>query len=747
MPDEMTPESPEQQNPFDDKKLLDLFKKKKQEAFENRYRLEREWLRAIYYYLGRQWITWHSGQRRWIHRRLAPNTPQPVTNKCKTAVDSLCSEFSTVDIGVTARPVGQSQENVAAAEVVDKIAPMIRAEHEMKAVLAAADWWQIVTGVVALQMSWDRDKRFNRQFVQHQQCLVCGTASSQMDVHQNQLRCPNCSATTFTNALDEMGKPMGDWVGVGRGKTEVLSPFEFAVPPGVQKFEDQTYLIRVRWRPKDYYEANYPELVESLNFQKTSTERSLQIYKSLERISGTGSTGISAIYGDGESPSDGVTEYEYWQRPSTEYPQGLVFRVVGDQNPRILHSAAEQLPGPIPYTDVQGQPVWPFAASIFYKAGPRFYGQGLLEPAISKQNQINQLESLIESIARRSASPVWLVPRGSVAIDRFTGDAGQVVVYNPLSAGATTGDNKPERVRGESIPVSLFQLLEKWTQDFDELTGVNDPLKGEKPKGIEAFSGLQLLVERQQSRFTAPFASRSEMYRAWYSFAIEMERQFGPDQRVQQLVEKNGSYTQEIFHRAQLQGAVEMVIEDGSNVPKTALGKRAAFEQAMQGGLLDPANPAQRYKALEILGMTELDPDTDPHVKKAQQIQWQFEQWALAGAPGLTDPMTGQMNIAASPLVYKPWYNPLVHRAQRMDWLNTDRMAGILQSNPQLEEVIALHLQELDFTIQQVEAQAAGAAPPPGPPEPGHGPGGGQSMASSEENTGNPKQSGGSPGA
>ena len=76
----MDPEAdPMAQTPdlFNDEKLLDMWKKKKTEAYEHRWVLEREWLRNLYYVANRQWIHWDDVQRRWIPKRLTRDVPRP----------------------------------------------------------------------------------------------------------------------------------------------------------------------------------------------------------------------------------------------------------------------------------------------------------------------------------------------------------------------------------------------------------------------------------------------------------------------------------------------------------------------------------------------------------------------------------------------------------------------------------------------------------------------------------------------
>ena len=216
---EMDPTAPEPMDMFADAKLLELWKKKKQEAFEHRWVLEREWLRNLYYVANRQWIHWDDIQRRWIPKRLTPDVPRPVTNLCRTAVNSLRAAFASIDLGVKSLPVGDKNDNITTAAIADEMAPLIHDEHDMDEVLNELDFWALTCGTCAVQSGWDRDITANKTFVPQFQCMTDGTiVSAETEV------CPTDGGTMFEPAKNPDGTPMGEMVGYGRGKTEALSP-------------------------------------------------------------------------------------------------------------------------------------------------------------------------------------------------------------------------------------------------------------------------------------------------------------------------------------------------------------------------------------------------------------------------------------------------------------------------------------------------------------------------------------------
>lgn len=722
-------------NPYDPIKLLELFNPLRKEATEYRWVWEREWLRDLFYVINRQWITFHPMKREWIDKRLNKWIPRPVTNKIAETLQAIRTNLGAINLGVTARPAGDSTESIAAAEIADQMAPMIHEEHMMDQVMREADGWLITTGNACLQTSWDRDVRFNKVFVPHEQCIACGAIAPPQAVVDAGHHCPTCGSGSLQKAMGAPGpdgkpQPIGETVAFGKGKTTALSPFEYALPPNVVRFDELPYIIRMRWRDKKWFEANRPDLMTKLVFQKSPTERSLQIFKSLALTNdiGTG-TQFSYLGAAGFAHTEGITEYELWMRPTPDYPDGLLMRAAGDAEPVLLDSPEENIPGPLPYKDVEGNYVWPFAHAQYEQVGGRLYGRSAISPLIQKQDQLNQLDSLIQLSVQRMANPVWVIPENA-GIENLTGEPGQIIKWNVLAAGGN-GNGKPERIPGMPIDASLMELRAQIIADIEDLSGARDIIKGQKPAGVEAFSALQLLVERSQSRFTSVFQARGEMYRKWYSIALELERQFGPQERVWAVIGQNRGYTFKHFENAQLQSSVNIMMEDGSNMPKTALGKRAAIEQANQLGLLNPADPDQKYALLENFGLSDLVPSLNHHVQAALTIQDSFEKWVDAPQ-------------GPSPLVIKVWFDPQIHWVERIKWLNTDKMREVIIEKPQVEAIINLHLQQLMMMLNPA-GQAIGHDGQPLPNQPKGGTqqqgqppqasGGGQALANSNSHS------------
>lgn len=744
---------------YDDQELLDLWQTVKEECFDSRWVFERQWTRNIWYILGRQWITYQPRFGGWRDTRLAEWMPRPVTNKCKECVQAIRAMFTSIHLGVNVRPIGTDPEDVAAAATADELAPLLHEAHKMDQAMSEFDFWLLATGNAFLHTFVDYDMKHGTLFITSEQCMTCGNVYESDKLAGAQPVCPDCGGTEFQPALDEDGQPIERRQPKGMPVTMVLSPLELAFPQSYTRFDDVPYVIRSRWRTKRYFESqpSLKELAKTLTWEKSPSDHSLALFTSLSQMNDLGVTPNFWSDGSarGSAADEGLPEYEVWMKPCDAYPEGLVFRVIGDSDAKIIHlEEQEQLPGPLPYKDAGGNPVFTFTHATFEHVGGRILGSGPIDVIWQKQDQLNQLDSQVLLCLTRMGNPVWLKPKGS-EIQKLTGMPGLVISYNPLTSGPGV---KPERIPGIPLDGSVMALREQYLKDIEELSGTFDIMKGQKPTGVEAFSAIQALIERSQARFSSVFMSRGAAYKSWVKFALELEREFGPNERTKAVLTPARSWTFKSYQRTQLQGAFEVIVEDGSTTPKTNLGMRAAVEHASSLKMLNMQDPDQQYEGLKLFGLTRMVPTLDIHVQAALQKQQAFEEWVQdpqavmqfqqvvqqkameyqqqivqADQAALADPNVPRQPVqdpgsmlVGTPLEWLPWYNPAIHMQEFVKWANDDRVREILAANSAVKPILVTHHQEIQTALM----------PPMPAPGPGGAPGGGaQGMANSNQNS------------
>jgi hypothetical protein len=734
-------------DPFSAPFILAAFKDFKKECDDARLQFERVWWRNLLYYFGRQWIVYRA-DRGWVDKRLHKFVPKPVTNKMQESTEAIQAIFQSVQNGVTVRPEGADPLDLITADTANKLAPAIHLGHKMNTGIAISDFWLILTGNVFWQLWFDRDGGDGQITVRMERCELCSHVASQLEVQAAGHKCPKCMVGTML-ATDE--KPQK--IRTGRGRTDICSPFEIGFKNSYTDFDDIDGLYRKRWRTKAWCQRYLPpDTFARITWEKQSDDRGMMMLRGIQSQSDI-ETGAVASLGGSNDQGEGVTEFTWWLKPNRDYPEGLVARMYGENV--LLEDKAQGSPGPLPYKTPKGDPLWPFIHIPYRRVAGRILGISPLDAAIAKQDHLNQLDSMVQMMLQRTSNPVWLEPKGS-EVQKYSGEPGIVLKYNPIMGNAQM---KPERIEGAGVPSSIFRIRQDLMSDIENLLGTYDIIKGQKPTGVEAFSALQLLVERSQSRFAPVLAARGEGYRQWFELALELERTYGPDERTWAVLSPNNRWTHKVFKRAELQGGIRVVVEDGSQAPKTNLGKRAAIEQLSNLGVIDPRNPDTAYRILQTFGETDLWPGLDASVQSALNEQHDFEEWAREVEflpaeqavpdpmqPELTamDPMTGaaMMQPMLQPTSLPPgtreaWHDDAIHLAQHQKWANSDTVRQLLKDKPELREYVAWFVTQHEAVIMQKQMAAAAMAAGPqqaGPKQTSAG----QALRATNRESGNP---------
>lgn len=728
---------PRPANPYEnDGEIRDFIEKYERECNSGRMQHEDGWTRNLYYRAGRQWIV-KDGLNGYRDKRLAKWVPKPVTNKVSEVFDSIRSVLATVDPSMFASGNGTREKDMVTAELVNLLEEPVKREHDARRMWARSDFWFIMTGNVILHPWWDPDSRHGVVLVNHEQCARCQGVFAPSAIIEAGQKCPACGSTLFVPATDQQGNPIAERYSQGKGATDVLSPFEFFVPDSYANVDDAPGVIRKRWRTNWYYERTHGrQFLERIkgSYEKNPSDRSIQTLRRLSTMADQNNgNSPEPGYGTGQE-TEGMVEGELWFKPCEPYVNGLWVRYSGSGGGIALHTPPDQRR--LPYVTIHGDPLFPFVHIPYERVEGRFWGSSPIDLVCQKNDQINQLDSLMQLMALRMSNPVWIEPKGADT-KRKTGEPGLVLVYNPI---AGSGQNpKPERIEGAQIPSSLVNFRQQLLNDIEALTGTYDVIKGSKPTGIEAFSALQLLVERSQSRFTPVLMERGDAYSRLFSLWIELERVYGPVERWESVAGPDGERALQMFRASDLTGNINIQVEDGSQVPKTNLGQRAAIEQLSTLRVINPQVPETGYAILQTFGQTKLMPGLDVHVRRARAEQTDWEAWAMqvqfmpalmAGPDGMPmpavqmDPMSGQpVPVPPQPSIPMPGIRAIenddvIHAGEHRKWANGDRVQKLVREKPELRQALDLFISQHDMAIAAAQMQQAQQQAGPGK-EPG----------------------------
>jgi len=722
-------------SPYEDdaaiKTFIDAYER---EAVSGRTQHEDTWTKNLYYRAGRQWIT-KEARGGYRDKRLAKWVPKPVTNKVSEVYDAINSVFATVDLSGIASANGTREQDMVTAELVNLLEEPIKREHDSRRMWMRANFWHIITGNVILHPWWDPDSRHGVVLIPHEKCSLCQNVFAPSAIIDAGQKCPSCGSMMFEPAVDQQGNPVQSRMSQGKGATDIISPFEFFCPDSYTSLDDAPGCIRKRWRTSWYYQRVLGKAwldEHQVAFEKTPSDSSIQTLRRLATLTDNNHGNLSD-HGDGAGTlTDGTVESEFWFKPCDPYENGLWVRYVGNGGNITMLTEPSAATRKLPYATLHGDPLWPFVHMVYERVEGRLWGASPIDLVTQKNDQINQLDSLMQLMALRMSNPVWIEPRGADT-KRKTGEPGLTLVYNPV---AGSGQNpKPERIEGAQIPSSLVNFRQQLIADIEALTGTYDVIKGSKPTGIEAFSALQLLVERSQSRFTPVLMERGDSYSRLFAIWIELERVYGPVERWESVAGPDGERALQLFRAADLSGNVTFTVEDGSQVPKTNLGQRAAVEQLAKLGVINPQMPETAYVILQTFGQQKLMPALDAHVRRARAEQTEWEAWAKnvqfmpsvdeMGQPlpmidpatqqPAVDPATGQaIPMPPQPTLPMPGtraieHDDMVHSTEHKKWANGDRVQKMIREKPPLRQALDMFIGQHDMAMAQAAAQQAAA--------------------------------------
>jgi hypothetical protein len=258
------------------------------------------------------------------------------------------------------------------------------------------------------------------------------------------------------------------------------------------------------------------------------------------------------------------------------------------------------------------------------------------------------------------------------------------------------------------------------------ITGAIDILKGDRPDGVTAASALEMLYEVGMGKLF-PILDRWKFFvegdqkkqlRCICKFYKEPRPDF-----IRLLKSKNKELSDNSINKfigSDLYDNCNVVVEAGSNVTKLQAAKKQELREAAQSGVLNLADPRNRRKYLEDMGIQGYDSDIGPDQKR--------QEWENS----ILDDI--QNNPNNKPVVLD-WDIHAIHiqvleqRMKEPSWMELPFEVQQAYMQHRME-----HEQKQQMQMQQQMMQAMALGQPPGPPPSGPAP-----MKSQPKGKGNPK--------
>lgn len=703
-----------------------------------------------------QYIIWDNGTNRYVTRGddpkkggLPPWMPRPVSNLFANQIDGIISVLNQSKPAQTWKPQTEDDDDLATAEVCEHALPALYDEIGYDRLRPEINRSVALTDKVALALYYDNHPKWGTKPILAMSCPACGEffmpedlealageteappsetdpalgetgpalddatgAEDEMDpaappapeMDPDATPCPSCGQAALQDAVTPQGVPIGMDYPIGRMCAQMLPSFEFSLPQSARTHRDDEnpWILshsRMSW------EATYAEFPQHRDKLKetagTAKKGGLQrgFADALRRLS---SPRAASEQASGGGDADGPVLYRVWHDPiDTEdayFPEGLYAIMVDG----LLLEA-----GPLPFCETTKDGQKRYFKNVLirtFRATPSSqFGKPPADDLVPLQYNRNLLEALLMAILLHNAAPRTYLPL-SVTLDKpITGVPGEIVTYRSVTPGEV-----PQTANGINPPEGLYKWIEQIDNMFAKLSKLNAVLQGERPAGDPTLGEIQILKERGESAFAEPLLELVRFERQLSRMLLWIARDTVWVERLRQIKGENGAWEVKQFTNADLQGAVDVTIDEATAWPTSPLMQKLQLKEGMEMQLfaLFQADPELAGKIAEKMGLSEFKPSFDVDRK---QVMRELDRWRAAHGPqDITPPDPVLQNLP-------------FHLMHKLAFLKTEESEQLAQENPPLFAAMKAHVQAIQqqLAMQQMQAAMAQAGPPaPGKGEP-----------------------------
>jgi hypothetical protein len=665
---------------------------------------------------GQQWLVYdQNSQGGGVWKRLQPSPlneyiPRPVTNYMYDAYQTLKSYLLKNKPRISVRPNTQSQRDKSAAKLAELVSETNweRLREQVNFEYAAS--CLLTYGTVFKKDFWDSSYQYGTVKVPR--------------MEQRPVTDPNTGqptgGTEEVQATDpETGDLLFDELPLGDITTQIVEPYRISMDPHAAMTHEARWIMESSIRPLSWIMENYDKQEEGYTGRASEVKEEKALPNSLRRfyqlrtssgVRGAINTTVGlGTFGSAEMISDAAIVKEYYERPTAQNPKGRLI-VVANGIPLYV--------GKSPYEGPELGDWHPYSECRWEMVPGRFWGKGPFDDAVEIQRKINSIDSITILTRKTMAVPQKLIPHNSgIAPGQWTGQPGQEVFYRAGASG-----ERPENLPPVGVDNQVFVERKQCVEDFKNITGAVDILKGDRPPGVTAASALSLLFEVGTGKLY-PVLDRWKMFveqSQKKQLRIISKRYSEPrPQFINMLLMKNKELTAdqvEHFIGSDLYDNCNVIIEASSSIPKLKAAEHALLIELSSMGVLGLENPANRKEFLSRFGINGFDASYSKDVKRAE---WE--------------------NDLLDNLVHSPDNQPVVLTTDDHDVHTTvhkerTKEPAFMSLPEEVQQAYFMHIQEHDNMKAQAEQEAMLKAAMMGQPGP--------EPAANPMQTGNPEVKG-----
>jgi hypothetical protein len=300
-----------------------------------------------------------------------------------------------------------------------------------------------------------------------------------------------------------------------------------------RRFEDVDYCFTMEPISVDALRARYPEKAAKIKNQDVQ----IYDYERMELVSTKRETML----------------FTFWHKRSEQMDKG---RKIVFTNDTILESTE------YPFSH-DGLPCVRFTDQDL---PGELHGQSFYEQIKGLTGTYNNITNMLIRNIVMVSHPKWMVPAGSVALDRLGND---------ITITQYKGPTPPVLATAQSVPADVFSFRDKLKEEFQQISGVFGVSRGEPPPGIKAGVALQFLSEQESERYNELVLKWNEMIRqiAEMTIAVAGDYYDQSDERMVRIMGKNNEYMTEFVKVSALEKDYDIRVQNSSALPKSVAAR------------------------------------------------------------------------------------------------------------------------------------------------------------------------------
>jgi len=573
--------------------------------------LHRQWSEAILWFAGEHYLEYGAEARRWIQKPSAEHVPRSVTNYIMPHVETGAAILQEALPAPRFVPeTGEDKDRIAAENAQGAMRYRDEAV-QIESKKRDACMMTVVTGQCYLQAIEDRANQERVKiplYTKSLEPIVDEETGEPILGPDGQPMMEEKEAPAIDPAT---GQQQTDEVTLIDENVHVIAPFEI-IPDWSAKYPSE-FRRYTHFRPqsRDWVGRAFGSTAR----KKVKAEREfnvliwhqMKVMDILSRSAHGGRFGLPGSSGGGVSDwrfmDDMVVIKARYMLPNDERPDGRLMIVAGHE---ILHD------GKYPYGDRLN------LFTLRWSVVPgSLYAMGMVRNLISPQKRLNGIDTQVDLIRKTMGSPQWISPKGvGFDGDRGSGKPGRVFTFKVRGGYPAPTRLTPAQASGDS-----HQQRAQIIQDMEQISGMMNVLRGDKPVGIEAGVAIEALTEQAGKRFQPAVSDMRAAFKSLYLTRLEIMRNGTAWKypRAVPLVGENNKRDLRYFDATDFRGSLTVDMEA---VPLIALShaiKSEKFIRAVNFGLIDLERSIKnREKGRALLNVTEFEEYYTLDYKRAQ---------------------------------------------------------------------------------------------------------------------------------